>query len=155
MKTKLMTALMMVMLIDASSAQASLFGKAKAKKSETPAATASALNPQTQFGTEQVAAKSGYVRATKAERALALRSDYLTQAAFFSQQYEGDPGDSEAALYLSNALRALGRYQEAADYAHRALLFVPNDMGLLMAAARAHIAGDQAFFAIDPLNHVI
>ena len=57
-------------------------------------------------------------------------------------------------LYLSNALRALGRNAEAADTAHRVLLFAPDNVDVLIAAARAHIADNNAFYAVDPLQSV-
>ena len=96
----------------------------------------------------------GFVKATPEQIQTALRSDPLTQAAFFANQFDHDPTNAPLGLYLSNAERALGHYEEAADTAHSVLLFAPNNTDALLAAARAHIAGNSAFYAIDPLKHL-
>ena len=125
-------------------AAAGLLGKDDAKKDAATAASAPA--------TPKAAA---FKPAGKAEIEAALRADPLQQSVFFNDQFEHNPTDAKMGLYLSNALRALGRYPEAADIAHRVLLFAPDNSDILLAAARAHIADNNAFFAIDPLQHVI
>ena len=134
----------LVACFTASPASACLFGKDDAKKDTAPAASAP-------FAPKAPAFKP----ATKAEIEAALRADPLQQSVFFNDQFEHNPTDAKMGLYLSNALRALGRYPEAADIAHRVLLFAPDNSDILLAAARAHIADNNAFFAIDPLQHVI
>lgn len=96
-----------------------------------------------------------FVRASKAERDAILRSDYLTQATFFNEQFSQNPTDSEAAFYLSTALRALSRFDEAIATADKALLFKPTDKDLLMAKAKALITADRAFYALDTLAYLI
>lgn len=96
----------------------------------------------------------GFVRATPEQIQTALRSDPLAQAAFFANQFDHDPTNAQLGLYLSNAERALGHNDEAANTAHAVLLFAPNNTEALLAAARAHIAGNNAFYAIDPLKHL-
>ena len=96
----------------------------------------------------------GFVKATPEQIQTVLRSDPLTQAAFFANQFDHDPTNATLGLYLSNAERGLGHYQEAADTAHAVLLFAPDNTEALLAAARAHIGGDNAFYAIDPLKHL-
>lgn len=124
-------------------AQAFPFGKPKAEKAaEKPA-------------TQQTAPAPASLLAPKEQRDQALRAEPLTQAAFFAAEFEKDPTDYEAALYLSNALRTLGRFKEAADAAHRALLLQPDNYDLLLAAGRAHIAGEDAFYAIEPLKRAV
>ena len=95
-----------------------------------------------------------FVKATPQAIQAALRSDTLSQAAFFATQFDHDPTNAQLGLYLSNAQRAPARYQEAADTAHAVLLFAPNNPDALLAAARAHIAGGNGFYAIDPLKHL-
>lgn len=134
----------LIAVFAASSANAGLFGKDDAKKDTAPTASA------------PVAPKApAFKPAGKAEIEAALRADPLQQSVFFNDQFEHNPTDQKMGLYLSNALRALGRYPEAADIAHRVLLFAPGNTDILLAAARAHIADNNAFFAIDPLEHVI
>jgi Flp pilus assembly protein TadD len=92
------------------------------------------------------------VKATRAEREAAMRLDPLGRAAFFNREFVNDPTDIEAGLALSEAQRALGNPKEAADTAHRVLLFAPQNYEALLAAARGHIANNDAFYAIDPLQ---
>ena len=114
-----------------------------------------AMNPQTQLSGNTSDSLPDYHKATAAEIQSALRADPLTQAAFFSNQFEHDPTDAQAGLYLSNAMRAIGHNAEAAETAHKVLLFAPNNVDALIAAARAHIADNNAFYAIDPLRQAI
>ncbi|MGA9659605.1 MAG: tetratricopeptide repeat protein, partial [Asticcacaulis sp.] len=142
-----------LLMVSAAPASAGLFGK-KDKPAEAEPTSASASAPQaTQLPAPQ--ADPGFTPATDAEIQAALRSDPLAQAAFFSNQYEHNPTDANMGLYLSNALRGLGCYAEAADAAHRVLLFAPDNEAVLIAAARAHIADNNAFFAIDLLEQAI
>lgn len=134
-------------LIIATPASAGLFGGDKAK------ASAPAVPPA--ISTIPATPGDDFHKATKSEIEATLRSDPLAQAAFFSKQFDHDATNAQMGLYLSNALRALGRYDQAADIAHRVLLFAPDNTDVLLAAARAHIAGNDAFLAVDPLKHAI
>ena len=89
-------------------------------------------------------------KATPAERAEVARADPLMRAAFWSNEVEADARDVEAAVALSQALRALGRYDEAADAAARILIVVPDNYDALMESARANVARGQGFYAIEP-----
>ena len=100
------------------------------------------------------APKAVFVRASQAQIQEALREEPLSRATFFANQFDHDPTNAQLGLYLSDAERALGKYQEAADSAHAVLLFAPDNTDALLAAARAHIAGNNAFYAIDPLKHL-
>ena len=95
-----------------------------------------------------------FVKASSQQIETELRADPLTQAAFFARQFAHDPTNAKLGLYLSDAQRALGRYQDAADTAHSVLLFAPDNVEVLLAAARAHIENGDSFYAIDPLKHV-
>ncbi len=117
----------------------------------TPAQTTSATVTQAATPAKR---DDGFVKATPAQIQTALRSDPLTQAAFFANQFDHDPTNAEFGLYLSNAERAMGHNDEAANTAHSVLLFAPNNTEALLAAARAHIAGNNAFYAVDPLKHL-
>jgi Flp pilus assembly protein TadD len=89
-------------------------------------------------------------KATPAQRAEVQRADPLTRMAFWSAEADRDGRDVEAAVALSQALRALGRYDEAADAADRILVVAPDSYDALMEVARANIARGQGFYAIDP-----
>jgi Flp pilus assembly protein TadD len=89
-------------------------------------------------------------KATAAQRAEAQRADPLTRMAFWSNQADLDGRDVEAAVGLSQALRALGRYDEAADAAAAILIVSPDSYDALMESARANVARGQGFYAIEP-----
>jgi Flp pilus assembly protein TadD len=144
MSRHLLVSAALIVLFVAQPASAGLFGK---DKSEDKPASATAMPAG--------AKAESFHPATRAEIEAALRSDPLKQSVFFNTQFEHNPTDQKMGLYLSNALRSLGRYPEAADIAHRVLLFAPDNTDILLAAARANIADNNAFFAIDPLQHVI
>lgn len=136
-----------------------LFGKKKKDETAQTQTSSEAQNPAQPAAPTTLLpvapAVPGWVRASAEERQAVLRGDLLTQAAFFSNQFDHDPGDFEAGIYLSNALRALGRFPEAADAAQRVLMLSPDNSDALMAVGRAHLAsGENAFFAIQPLQRV-
>jgi Flp pilus assembly protein TadD len=89
-------------------------------------------------------------KATPALRAEIARADPLMRAAFWSNEVNLDARDVEAAVGLCQALRALGRYDEAADAAGRILMVQPDAYDALMESARANIARGQGFYAIEP-----
>ncbi|MBO9559044.1 MAG: tetratricopeptide repeat protein [Caulobacter sp.] len=89
-------------------------------------------------------------KASPAERAEVQRADPLTRMAFWSTEVERDGRDLEAGVNLAQALRALGRYDEAADAAARVLIVAPDNYDALMESARANVARGQGFYAIEP-----
>jgi Flp pilus assembly protein TadD len=157
MRYRLIASLTVLTVLCAHPAAAGLFGKSD--KPQDTAKTVQApqtLSPQTQLpqaqgDTDQLAE---YHKATAAEIQAALRAEPLAQAAFFANQFDHDPTDAQMGVYLSNAQRAMGRNAEAADTAHTVLLFAPKNTDALLAAARAHIADNNAFYAVDPLKTV-
>jgi len=148
------------LLICAGSAQAGLFGKTSSSStgsgslSAASAQNAAASGSRTNDlpGTPPV---TYFKKASHADIEAALRMEPLAQAAFFNNQYEHDPSDTRMGLYLSQALRTLGRNAEAADIAHRVLLIAPENYDVLLAAARAHIADNNAFYAVDALQQAL
>lgn len=142
MRNRLSFCLIAVALVAASPASAGLFGK-----KDKPAAPATNATPAVETDT--------FRKATKADIEKALRSDPLAQAAFFALQFSRDPTNAEIGLHLSNAQRAIGHNAEAADTAQKVLLFAPDNIQVLMAAGKSHIAAGNAFYAIAPLKHVI
>ncbi len=89
-------------------------------------------------------------KASPAQRAEAQRADPLTRMAFWSAEADRDGRDVEAAIGLSQALRALGRYDEAAEADARILVVAPDNYDALMESARANVARGQGFYAIEP-----
>lgn len=84
------------------------------------------------------------------QRAEARRMDPLARAAFWGAELQADAADAEAGAGLAQALRSLGRDDEAAEAAAKALVAHPDDQALLLELARAHIARGQGFYAIEP-----
>ena len=96
------------------------------------------------------AAAPAPAKASPQQRAEARRLDPLARAAFWGSEFESDPADAEAGAGLAQALRQLGRADEAALAATRGLVAHPDDTTLLLELARAHIARGQGFYAIEP-----
>lgn len=89
-------------------------------------------------------------KATPQERAEAERLDPLARATFWAREVDADPRDTEAGVKLAKALRALGRFDEAAEAADQVLVMEPKNLEALLESARARVAGGQGFYAIDP-----
>lgn len=89
-------------------------------------------------------------KASAAQRAEARRLDPLARAAFWASEFETDPRDAEAGLGLSQALRALGRYDDAVTASSQVLVAHPGDLEALLESARVQVARGEGFFAIEP-----
>ncbi|WP_125255707.1 hypothetical protein [Brevundimonas fluminis] len=111
------------------------------------AATALTLLATPALAQQQTAAP-----ATAEVRASYERMDPLSRSLFWSQEFEKNPADPEAGAALPRSLRELGRHQEAAEAAERALVVQPDNVEVLLEAGRAHIARGQAFYGIAPLE---
>ena len=92
------------------------------------------------------------VRASPEQRREADRADPLTRATFWNQQFDIDPGDTEAGLKLSAALRAIGQADTAADTAQKIVLQQPDNIDALLEVGRDRIAQGQAFYGIASLE---
>jgi Flp pilus assembly protein TadD len=95
----------------------------------------------------------GPTKASPELRAEAERLDPLARAAFWAREVDTDPKDAQAELGLSRALRALGRFDEAAAASDQLLVFEPNNYEALLENARARIGGNQGFYAIESIEH--
>ena len=91
-------------------------------------------------------------KATPEQRAAARKLEPLTQAAFWQHEVTIDPSDVEAGLGLSSALRALGKFDEAADTADRVAMIAPKNEEAQLESARTHIGAGHGFYAIAPLT---
>lgn len=93
--------------------------------------------------------------ATAAEREAIHNQDLLTQAAFWAEAYELNPGDREAAYELSDVLRQLGSSQRAAEVARQALALYPADQELLSAYGMALTADGRGAQAVEYLMRAL
>jgi Flp pilus assembly protein TadD len=87
--------------------------------------------------------------ATAQERIEAQRLEPLGRAAFWAREVDIDARDPIAGANLANALRILGRVDEAQAAADKVLIVHPADLDALLEAARARLAQGQGFYAID------
>ncbi|MDC7684975.1 pilus assembly protein TadD [Asticcacaulis sp. BYS171W] len=110
---------------------------------------------KTEVKATEKAAAPAVQKASAEARAAAMRMEPLARAAFFNREFERDPTDIEAGLALSESLRALGQYKEAAEAAQRILMFAPNHYDALLAAGKSFIGQNNAFYAVEPLKHAI
>ncbi len=117
-----------------------------------PAAMAGERAPaqtQAQAQPPQAAARqpaSAQVRATYD------RTDALTRSVFWAQEQEINPADPVAGVKLAQALRELGRYDQAATTAETTLTVQPTNLDAMLELGRAHIARGQAFYSVAPLE---
>lgn len=111
---------------------------------QQPAATPPAQAP---------AAAPAPVKATAEQRAEAERLEPVARAAFWAREVDADPKDMEARIKLARSLRALGRNAEAADVADQLLVMQPDNLDALLESAKARLAENQGFYAIDPAEH--
>ncbi len=89
-------------------------------------------------------------KATAQERVEIERMDPLSRAAFWARAVDVNDRDFDAGVKLAKALRELDRSEDAIAAAERVLVMDPNNLPALLESARAHIAGGQGFYAIDP-----
>lgn len=90
--------------------------------------------------------------ASKAERARAASMDPLSQAAFWSGEFNKNQSDIEAAQRLSDTLRQIGQSDRAVEVLTQALSYNPSDQNLTLTLGRALIESgrpDQAMGALQ------
>ena len=87
--------------------------------------------------------------ASTQDRIEAQRLPPLGRAAFWAREVDVDERDPVAGANLANALRGLGRIDEAQAAADKVLIVHPTDLDALLEAARARLAQGQGFYAID------
>ena len=85
-------------------------------------------------------------------RAAYDRADPLSRSVFWTEQAELDPMDPVAGVKAAQAMRELGRYQEAAEMAERVLLVQPGNIEAMLEVGRGHIARGQAFYGVSALE---
>lgn len=85
-------------------------------------------------------------------RATYERMDALSRSVFWAAEQQANPADPVAGVKLAQALRELGRYDQAAEAAQATLTVQPANLDALLELGRAHIARGQAFYGIEPLE---
>ena len=85
-------------------------------------------------------------------RAAYDRMDALSRSVFWAGEQEANPADPAAGVKLAQALRELGRFDQAVQAAETTLAVQPANLDALLELGRAHIARGQAFYGISPLE---
>lgn len=97
-------------------------------------------------------ASAGRQPAAADVRAAYDRADPLARQIFWTDQAEINPMDPVAGVKAAQALRELGRFDQAAEMAGKVLLVQPANVEAMLEAGRAHIARGQAFYGIASLE---
>ena len=85
-------------------------------------------------------------------RAAYDRSDALSRSVFWTDQADIDPRDPVAGVRAAQALRDLGRYDQAAEIAQGVLVIQPGNVDAMLEVGRAHLARGQAFYGVAALE---
>lgn len=95
------------------------------------------------------------LKATAAERAMIERDTPVARAAFWARESRLDPADADAGLKFAAALRAIGKYAEAAEAAEQVSIQHPTNAEAYLAIAKAKLAQKDGFFAINPARRAM
>ena len=98
---------------------------------------------------------SRFQPATREMRDNIETQELFAQAAFWSREYELNPGDLESAIKLSAAVRKLGNANRAVEIAQTTRALYPRDPYLTAEYAAALIASERAFDAMAPLDEAL
>ncbi|MEE2850824.1 MAG: tetratricopeptide repeat protein [Pseudomonadota bacterium] len=113
-----------------------------------------ALSGTPALAADPTAATAAQARApsSAAVRATYDRMDALSRSVFWASEQQADPTDAVAGVKLAQALRELGRYDQAAEAAQATLTLQPNNLDALLELGRAHSARGPAFYGVAPLE---
>ena len=98
---------------------------------------------------------SNFQPATRAMRDNIETQELFAQAAFWSREYELNPGDLESAIKLSSAVRKLGNPQRAIEIAQTTRALYPRDPYLTAEFAAGLIAAERGQEAMQPLDEAL
>lgn len=98
---------------------------------------------------------SNFQPATREMRDNIETQELFAQAAFWSREYELNPGDLESAIKLSAAVRKLGNPQRAIEIAQTTRALYPRDPYLTAEFAAGLIAAERAQEAMQPLDKAL
>lgn len=98
---------------------------------------------------------SKFQPATREMRDNIETQELFAQAAFWSREYELNPGDLESAIKLSAAIRKLGNPQRAIEIAQTTRALYPRDPYLTAEYAAGLVAAERAQEAMQPLDEAL
>ncbi len=103
---------------------------------------------------DDVIAANQIIPASRAERDAADKTDIVSRAAFWSREYDNNPGDKEAAAKLAQVVRAMGNPARASEIATQALNLHPGDTELVLIYAQASLDRGRPEDAVAPLARI-
>lgn len=118
----------------------------------TAAADPATVRSQTQAPARPPVAATPRQPASAEVRAAYDRSDALSRSVFWTDQADIDPRDPVSGVRAAQALRDLGRYDQAAETAQGVLVIQPGNVDAMLEVGRAHIARGQAFYGVAALE---
>lgn len=98
---------------------------------------------------------SNFQPATREMRDNIETQELFAQAAFWSREYELNPGDLESAIKLSSSVRKLGNPQRAIEIAQTTRALYPRDPYLTAEFAAGLIAAERGQDAMQPLDEAL
>ena len=101
---------------------------------------------------KETLANSKFQPASREMRDNIETQELFAQAAFWSREYELNPGDLETAIKLSAAVRKLGNPHRAVEIAQTSRALYPRDPYLTAEFAAALIASERGYEAMKPLD---
>ena len=101
------------------------------------------------FGQE---ASTAPTPATAEQRAAYERADPLARSVFWAREADLNPADPVAGVRLAEALREMGRHDQAVEAAQNVLMVQPGNVEAMLEVGRAHIARGQAFYGVAALE---
>ena len=113
---------------------------------------AALIAPGASVMAQEARAQARTAPATAEARAAYDRADPLSRSVFWTEQAELNPMDPVAGVKAAQAMRELGRHQEAAQMAERVLLVQPDNLEAMLEVGRGHIARGQAFYGVAALE---
>lgn len=93
--------------------------------------------------------------ATRQMREAIETQELFAQAAFWSNEYDLNPGDLEAAIKLAAAVRKLGNPNRAVEITQTTRALYPRDPYLVAEYAAALIAAERSVDAMQPLDQAL
>jgi len=104
---------------------------------------------------KQKLSSSNFQPASREMRDNIETQELFAQAAFWSREYELNPGDLESAIKLSAAVRKLGNAQRAIEIAQTSRALYPRDPYLTAEYVAGLIASERAHEAMKPLDDAL
>ena len=105
--------------------------------------------------TAQELAPSNYAPRSAQEREAIATQDLFAQTAFWSREYDLNPGDLEAAINLSANLRRMGNTQKSIEVAQHTRALYPRDAALMTELGASLIANNQSRDALAVIDKAL